>query len=75
MKERLEQKLEEIREYSILLQEDGEKLVAHAFDENKSNTFSFQDYSRIVAGNTLFYLGIFGEAFSESLVDKMYRGR
>ena len=75
MREKLEQKLEEMREYSVLLQEDGEKLVARAFDENKSNAFSLQDYSCIIAGNILFYLGVFGETFSGSLVHKMYKQR
>lgn len=76
MRERLERKLEEMGEYSVHLQDCGEELVARGFYENApKNRFSLRDYSCILAGNALFYIGVWGEAVSEKLTDEIYKRR
>jgi len=74
MKERMEQKLEEIGEFSLCLQDFGERLVTLGFEENiRRNRFSWRDYSCVLTGNALFYMGVCGEAVSGSLRDKIYK--
>lgn len=76
MRERLERKLEEMGEYSVRLKDYGEELVARGFYENvQRNRFSCRDYSCVLAGNALFYIGVCGEAISEKLTDEMYKRR